>query len=50
MKRFILEKILKSPETEHDLARARRAQQKASSGLPQGSVLQAVKNSSSLHP
>lgn len=46
MKRFKLEKILKSPETEHDLARARRAQNdKTSSELPQGSVLQALKNS-----
>lgn len=46
MKRFKLEKILKSPETEHDLARARRAKHGiASSELPQGSVLQAIKNS-----
>lgn len=46
MKRFKLEKVLKSPETDHELARARRAQhEKPSSGLPQGSVLQAIKNS-----
>ncbi|KAF8807707.1 nucleic acid-binding protein [Phlegmacium glaucopus] len=46
MKRFKLEKILKSPETEHDLVRARRAQHgMPSSGLPQGSVLQAIKSS-----
>ena len=36
MKRFRLEKILKSPETEHDLARVRREQdEKLSSGSPQ---------------
>jgi ribosomal protein S17 len=46
MKRFKLEKILKSPETEHDLARARRAQQSPSSEL-QGGVLQAIQNNNS---
>ena len=45
MKRFKLEKIIKSPETEHELARARRLQHEGPS--PQGNVLQAIKDKNS---
>ena len=44
-KRFTLEKIMKSPETEHDLARARRLQHKEDS--PQSSVFEAIKEKNS---
>jgi len=48
MKRFKLEKIMKSPETEHELARSRGLQHKEPpSESPQGSVLQAIKNENS---
>ena len=48
MKRFKLEKIMKSPETEHDLARrARSLQDEESPSESQGSVLQAIKNENS---
>ena len=43
MKRFKLEKVMKSPETEHELARARRKQHEK----PQDSVLQTIENKNS---
>ena len=38
---------MKSPETEHELARARLQHEEPSSGSPEGSVLQAIKNQKS---
>jgi len=43
-KRFTLEKILKSPETEHDLARA-QAQSTGVDALQPGSVLEELRHS-----
>ncbi|KAF8973709.1 hypothetical protein BDZ97DRAFT_1647771 [Flammula alnicola] len=47
MKRFRLERVLKSPETERDIARARKAEEtrNATSGSKGGSVLEALKPS-----
>ncbi|KAF9527261.1 hypothetical protein CPB83DRAFT_856650 [Crepidotus variabilis] len=42
-KRFTLEKILKSPETEHDLARA-NAQATLDTATPQGNALEALRS------
>lgn len=48
MKRFTLERILKSPETERELARARRHEEIAESTSTPigGSVLEALKKKS----
>lgn len=44
MKRFALEKILKSPQTDRDISRAQRAEEAANATSPKsGNVLQALR-------